>query len=342
MFADDILNIPLDRPERLFGSRMDLRTVYRELVRKWHPDVNADPKASAVFQKVNELYHSAKEKAADGIWQAEALLSTIAANGTEHQLKFREARTFELGSAFIGDRTLGLLIDKDYVDLADKAKRALSSLKYESPEMRAEFERYFPTNTLGDVLLLNGKRLLVYLKTPDVYRADMIREAVGGKLDPKHVAWVTSRMLNICVYLQYCGIAHYGISEETVYLSPELHSALLLGGWFFAFKQGDPAKDAVIPNTTAEVMPLSMMSNPTTRANVLQVKALARKLLGHISDSSLLRDDTVPEPMRQWLVMTPKSDALDDYTSWKERVLPASFGAPRFIKLDISDSAIYK
>src|SRR5580692_9643291 len=86
--AEALLGIAKDEPERLFtGNADDLKTEYRYLARRWHPDLNKTEKARDVFEHLQTLHIRAEEKIAAGTWQIPGELTLHALDGHVKQLK---------------------------------------------------------------------------------------------------------------------------------------------------------------------------------------------------------------------------------------------------------------
>ena len=74
--------------------------------------------------------------------------------------------------------------------------------------------------------LEGGGSALVYRRRPNCYPAEMF-----APLASEHLAWVISRMENICCALAFSGIQHGDIRPESVWINPLLHEGALFGDW---------------------------------------------------------------------------------------------------------------
>ena len=50
------------------NDKEKVRSLYRELAKKYHPDVSTDKNSAIYFAKITELYNEALEKIDKGIW----------------------------------------------------------------------------------------------------------------------------------------------------------------------------------------------------------------------------------------------------------------------------------
>lgn len=73
---------------------------YRDLVRKYHPDVYTGDKS--IMQKVNELYESAQSFIDNGLWGVNTSFVVLnTAEGKELKIAYVSTYSFELGSVYL-------------------------------------------------------------------------------------------------------------------------------------------------------------------------------------------------------------------------------------------------
>ena len=177
-------------------------------------------------------------------------------------------------------------------------------------------------------------------KTEDILLlADVIKYL--KRLDPKHMAWVVSSLLNILCFYEVAGLTHNGLTVDTVFISPQFHSAFPLGGWWYAARVKSPLK--FLPPAVHKVAPADIVASKIAgnRIDLACVRAIAREAIGDPTGSRLQVTPDIPKPLADWLRLPPARKAVDDYENW-QRVLKDSFGPRRFLKLDIDPSAIYE
>lgn len=338
--ADDILAIPLDTPERLFSSAERAEKEARLLYKRWHPDHCSDPRADDVFGWIRKLSAAAESKIAQGIWETPGLLRLSSTNGQQFELRYARKVAMEVGTMFVGRKFVGFDIPSVNLDLLANAERQLGALTYANAAMRGEFERYFPEvarkieTPTGAFLLLN--------KDPGVLLLQDVLDYYKGKMPPRHVAWVISRLLNIACYLELQGkVAHNAIGPDTVFISPEWHSAHLLGGWWFATGLGAPMKAASQRMLLCAPPDVLQKKVGDRRTDMEMIQALGRELLGDMSGVRLAKDATVPPALVDWLQLSTHQSAVTTYRDWQERVLMEAFGARKFVQMDVTHDALY-
>ncbi|MDG4555425.1 MAG: hypothetical protein P9E24_14450 [Candidatus Competibacter sp.] len=335
-----LLAIPPTEPERLFsGDPETARQEFRALASVWHPDRCSRPEATEVFQHLGRLYDRALGKLRDGIWQTPGQLRLRALDGTEFRVRHYRERQFELGRLFIGDGIVTALLEPAYSDLFRNALAVIDRLPCADAGMAAEIGRCLPE--IVRHFETGAGPVLVVRKTPDLLSLRDVLDHHGGRMDPRHVAWILSSLLNLACYLDYAGIVHNAISTDTYFISPQTHGGALLGGWWYAVRRGEPLRAA--PALTVQYAPFEVMTRRRGdhRTDLESIRALGRELLGDIAGPRLARDRAAPPPMIDWLRLPAGACALDDYQTWQRQVLPDSFGERRFVKLDLTRQDLY-
>ncbi|MBV9221687.1 MAG: molecular chaperone DnaJ [Methylobacteriaceae bacterium] len=339
--AEAILAIPVSEPGRLFsGDPEALKREWHALAARWHPDARlGDHKATEVLQHINALRASALRRLAAGVWEESGLLRLKASDGRSFELRFRRKGTFELGEFYIGASILAYALPLMERDLFEAAVHAISRLRYPDAEMQAEIAPSLPEI---EAIVETADRLVLVLRR----RSDLLLLAdllgyVGGRLDPRHVAWIVGALENLACYLDWGGLMHGAIGPASVFVSPKAHSVALLGGWWYAVSLGSALR--ALPERTLRIVPPAVAAGRAA-ANAIDLELIrltAREALGDPGGSRLLRDPTVPAAFSRWLMDPPRAGAFDDYRSWEE-ARAASFGARRFIELPIDPDAIYR
>lgn len=246
--ADQILAIPLDAPERLFtGEAGVAKEEHRKLRKRWYPDTNPDS-TPEIMARINVLYDRAVEKLAAGTWIAPGLLTVTDVRGRKYQTRYRASRPFELGEVFIGDRIVAYKIRQDFGDLVESARHVIHNFRFAGDEMRAEVLRYLPQWI--DQLELADGYLVVLGKDPEHLCVRDLLAKLGGKIEPRHVAWIMSRLHNLLCYFQWAGIVHNDISLDSYFVSPAQHAGCLIGGWWYAARRHE--RISALPDRTMQ------------------------------------------------------------------------------------------
>lgn len=342
MDAAAILNIPESQPERLFpNSEDDAKALFREMAKQWHPDINKDPQAQAVFERINKLYDNVIDKIKNKTWSKPGLFTITGKDGKVREIKYRRKHSFELGEMVYGDRVICYVVRSEYKDLFGQYLETVKHcFKYENDNMKKEIGRYLP-EILDNFETDKGDFVVVLAKTPDVFLLKDVLDFYNGEIDPKHVAWIMSSLYNLSCYLSYAGLTHNAISEMTCFVSPKYHSVMIFGGWWYSRRIH--SKITALPKFSLEIASSDMLktkiSDPSLDLRL--IRQLGLTLLGDPSGSSIIHTNKVPKPMLDFLRGITQGNARQDYANW-EKYRDKSFGERRFVEMDIKANDIYK
>jgi hypothetical protein len=339
--VDAILAVPLDRPERLFsGNGSTLKKDWLVLAALWHPDRNtSEPRAGKVLQHINALYQAALHKFALGEWEGGGVLELPASGGGKRELRYLQRRRFELGERIIGEAFVAYAVEKAYRELYVAALHTIGGFRHADDAMRKEFSCALPRR--GETMETADRLILIEERKSDLVALDDLIEFLGGRVEAKHAAWIVSGLLNLACYLEWAGLMHGAIAPDTVFVSPRHHSVALLGGWWYAVPA--EAKLRALPQATLNALP-PIVKDAKRAACALDselIRQLARDILGDPRGTKLLRDESVPRPLRQWIAHPPAGSAYLDYCIW-EKAREASFGARKFAGVTAEAGDIYR
>src|SRR5574343_489425 len=337
--ADEILSIPTDAPEKIFSGDADkAKQEYKRLVSKWHPDQNANVDDD-VIAHVNVLYDLAKLRLALGDWVTPGLLSIKSESGKTYELKYRSKRDFELGEIFIGNKIIAYSFYKENEDLFKIGVDHLRNVKFADSKMETEFKKLFPK--LIETVSTSDRVVAIFSKTADQLFLSDVLDHFNGKIDPKHVAWIISRLYNLVCFMKYSGLVFSGLTLDACLISPEFHTVSLPGGWWYTTRKG--TKLTALPINAVNFGPDDMLDSELSdpRVDLEMIKAIGRELLGDINGSKLLMDKSIPAPMLTGLRQAAGDDAFKEYDMWQNKVLIDSFGPRRFTELKLTADDLY-
>jgi serine/threonine protein kinase len=318
--------------EVFVNDKVKTKEIYRELAKKYHPDICKSKTAGEDFAKITLLYNEAVEKIEKGIWFEKDVLFLESVSNKKYKLKYLKKQEFELGNFYIGRNHLIYVLEAKNKKYLDNALKVLRSLKYENSEMEKEFKRYFP-QIVDTFELKTGEHCLVLKKdSTDFLLEDLDKyyKNQGSELYDKHCAWVISRLSNIACFLKYNGLVHNGISLTNCFISPKYHTIMLLGGWWYCVPNGE--KMLGTQKSVYDVMPIKEKSEKkaTYQTDLECVKQIGRQL----------NKKTLPKPFQEWLDKGALKDAYNSFDEWNS-VLYQSYGERKFIELNISEKDIY-
>lgn len=338
--ADDLLAIPVEEPERLFtGELTTMKLEWKHLRSKWHTDHSG---RNDVFQHVKILFEKAELKMLNGVWEVPGEFRFTDITGFSAIVQHVKKRTFELGDYYIGKSDITYSIDKSNKDLVNAAQYVIKGLTFKT-DIEQKLESFFPLKPAGNTTVYEtADRLIV--RTGRVRESICLRDLLehqGGKIDPKHVAWIISRLYNFACYLQVNKLTHNDFSLDSLYVTPDDHNVSLIGGWWYSRIVGE--KLLAASSNTVKLIPMSILSkkmaDPVIDLNL--IRGVGRALLGDVVGTTLVRDKTLPKPMVAWLLGASAGDARKEYKTWHDKVLVDSFGPRKFVKLDVTFDNVY-
>jgi hypothetical protein len=335
MNAAAILSIPETEPERLFTDPAKVGAEHLALRKRWHPDAGGDAK---VFAHIEALRRAAEQKAHKGLWQPPGMLDITDRYGKRVQIKYRARRPFELGEMFIGMGLVTYIIPRAHEALVLNGLQQIGKMRYPTETFRKSLEPHLPKverafETATDWVICIRKR-------PDeVLLADLIAY-LGGRIDPKHTAWIISSLLNLTCFLDVSDMTLNSMSVSTVFVSPQKHSVSLYGGWWYAAGAGKLLTH--LPPETAPLASSRLRAHKVASSDLdLQsIKAIGRACLGDPTGGGLRGRADVPSPFTQFLQLPAAKSAFAEYERWP-KVLEDSFGPRRYHELKITGEDVY-
>lgn len=341
--AAAILAIPPGAPDQLFrGPADEIAKEYRTLTMRWHPDRpenHGRPEAVEVFQRITELKDAADALIAANDWYAaQGVLEFDANDGRRYKIQYRAHRTFELGHLLIGQGFVAYVIRNEFADLYDNALRAISAIHFADAHMKAEFQGQLPVPKASFTTAQH--KVLVLGKDPEAVLLRDLHQHCAGKLPAVHVAWMTSRALNIACWLEWAKTFHGDIAATSLFINPRLHTAGLLGGWWYAVPAG--ARLVALPPRTVGLLPSDVLRDKVgeTRGDRELIRALGRELLGDAAGTRLRLDRECPPALADWALQAGGPNAHEDFELWP-MVLTKAFGPKCFVELRVTFDEIY-
>ena len=308
---------------------------YKEMIRMYHPDVYNDPNAHAITSKVNQMYAAAIDMISKGIWEISNHLEIKDLHGKKYITKYLDVYNFEMGLSYISDLSITYRYETRYASFFHNAVKQINAIRYSSPEMEREFSRYLPKINYA-FETADHRYCLILQKAPDVYRlSDVLRyykEKHNCFIPDRHVAWIISRLCNLCCFFEHIGISHNALTTDSCFISPNDHSVLILGGWGYAEKLGQPLLG--IPRAIYDIMPVKAKGNKCADigTDLESIKRIGRQ----VADM-----DAVPEQIKTFLNCGSSSTSWEEFSKWSN-VLDLAYGQRTFIEMTINKSDIYK
>lgn len=335
--AEEILKLGAWEAEKVLpGTEEEVRKAYRDLAKRWHPDINDNPLAAKVLAHLTFLRDALVKKRPSAAEPTERLYSGT--DGVTIRFRYLRRLAGEAGDILIGRRSIAYEMPSDFDDVAAHEKAMIDGLRFADDGMKAQMAHFLPK--IEKTVRTVDKVVTILSRPADCVLLSDLIGFFGGRIPAVHVAWLVSSLENMCCYLEWLKVSHGAISPTNVLVCPERHSIVLVGGWGFATRFGEVP--LAVPERTLSKMPQLALDGARAdpKTDLQLVRATAQDALGTPGGGGLMRDKGVPEPVARWLLLPPKAGAAADYESWG-RCLTEAWGKRQFVKMDADPRKIY-
>lgn len=225
----------------------------------------------------------------DGFWVESSKDELIRADGAVIEISFLTKRKTDLCTMYVAKRNIIYLFEEEHAEYASRYQEMVKNLRYPSPEMERRLSEYIP-KLVTECRLADGSIFLAIEKRKGTYPLKML-----GTLLHRHVAWIISRLENLCCLLDYNNMVLNALTADNLFVDPANHQIYLYGGWWFAGYEGAEvigASKSVIPYLgKAKKLPgifsQEKKSRYTARTDLESIRLTAAKLLGFSGKEAL-------------------------------------------------------
>jgi serine/threonine protein kinase len=310
------------KPSQLFSIE-NYKDEYRKYAKANHPDKGGDAK---IMAHINKLYDMACALDRVHSWRA---LGFITVNGVDYS--YNSVNLFELGHIYTSDTKL-------IYHIFSKFTTELNQItQFNNDKMKAQ--KIIPDK----IDIVKDKTSGDFYYIVDIPEGSVLLRDILTKIniiEVKHIAWIISRLFNVCSLVQYNGLVHLDISPNTILINPKTHWAGLYGGWWYCYKEGD--KISKIPASTYRILPYSSISTKEASYMLMnsQIRALGRELLGNRYGDNLSLKSTESKFI-EYLTQAGGDNVIDDFVQWDTKIIDSIFGARKFAKWEIKKEDVY-
>ena len=294
----------------IFDKSKNLKSQYRDILRRIHPDVCSDARAKDATEKLISLY----EHGTKGEWEYGATIVKNCINGKRYRVNAIKKYDIGVGTEYLMKKSVLMKIEKERY--MSRGINEMSSISGFGSLPIIKFE-YWGN---GVIKIDKGKEI-------------PLREVWNnfhGKIPPKVCAWIVTRLLSYVCGLQIKGLVHCGINIDSVFVDVESHRVFLYGGWWYCV----PVSSKMVGTNQDVYRVMSPLSKRDKRArfstDIESVKALALKLMGC---NSRIQSSNVPRPIMEFLRSCSSDSAIEELEKW-ENALKDGWGTRKFIKVD--------
>ena len=272
---------------------------------------------------------------ADELWKTAQEQTFETVDGKSIEVKYMHKYTDRDAEVYTARRNILFHFKEDGERKAECFRKTVSMLDYPTADTR-NLASFFPKIS-GGFALTDGTMLLALSKDEEEYPLRAF-----GSLPGRHVAWIISRMENLCCVLEYSGLVHPEISPDTLYINPYTHQASLYGGWWKAGKNNSLSPDGRtilrsamnltgLRDTAAVLLGFDSADKVRKRGGVSALMPGA---------SGAAASGEIPGALADFIRGVPKDNAFDDFALWDEMLIRA-YGERKFVTMETDDVKIY-
>ena len=257
---------------------------------------DADFKGNERFRKMLLQYYKAQADKKDNdydtdhFWTCTGTDSFTMLDGQSLQIGYMNKYAYDGFTCYLAKESVVYVFDSE-----KDAKAFLAGLGWlVFPAADNRLHRSFPERKM-EIGLKTGSWVLVFRRRPNCYPASMF-----SPWPSRHLAWVISRMENICCALEYAGIEHGDLTPDSVWVNPLSHEGILFGDW----------------------------------RSVCEKRGVGDLLDLRKTAIRLAEDTGNPRHLYRFLNSPPKSDAYADFQMW-DQVIMDGFGGHTFVNMDV-------
>ena len=283
---------------------------------------------------LNQADDQRRQQAEEGFWVEASHEELPREDGEVIEIAYLTKRRADMCTVYVARKNVIFVFDKEFGDSAAHYREMIEQIKYPNEAMEKELSRYIP-KVVTECRLADGRQFLAIEKEAGVYPLGML-----GLLMDRHVAWVVSRLENLCCLLEYNDMVLNGFSVENLFVDPANHQIYLYGGWWFAGFRGTEtagASKSVFPYLKKGITGQNKNQFST---DLESIRLVAAKLLGCESRDELQTVGLLPKAFENFLIHRPEQSAQADFKKW-DKVLMESYGERKFIPLSMTEEEIY-
>lgn len=283
---------------------------------------------------LNQADSQRRQQAEEGFWVEASTEELPREDGEIIEIAYLTKRRADMCTVYVARKNVIFVFDKGFEDSAARYREMIEQIKYPNEAMEKELSRYIP-KVVTECTLSDGRQFLAIEKEAGVYPLGML-----GILMDRHVAWVVSRLENLCCLLEYNDMVLNGFSVENLFVDPANHQIYLYGGWWFAGFRGMEtagASKSVFPYLKKGI---TGQNKNQISTDLESIRLVAARLLGCEDREGLCDAHLLPKPFEDFLIHRPEQSAQADFKKW-DKALIDSYGERKFIPLSITEEEIY-
>jgi hypothetical protein len=310
-------------PVELFDYN-DLEKSYKDLVKKYHPDVGG---TQADFIHITQCYEIAKKEKEEGYsispkrisFRKPAILGGL-------DIDYKSVHDISYGKVYDSEMYLVYEFPEKAMDAElDSLPRRIDFRYVSDTEIEEKVRIHLPhnNNISTHIFKLKSRSFVTFYKTgPSLLLADVIPHTIPLETS----VWMLNRLYSLGCFMQITKKYNLDISPYTLTIDLENHSMQLLGGWWYSVDADE--KLTKMPLATYKMLTNKMKDTKRASIEIVteQIKSVMRTVLAGRS---------IPKPYENWLSLPAQENIIDEYYKWEHEVLKKIFPVRKFYKWTI-------
>lgn len=332
-----------NRPEDIFT--MDLKVIENEkeaYLEEFKPKEYRKIKDFMITKKVLLLYSQAiaslENRKNTENYKEICIKST---KGKQFKIHYMNHSSFRLGEMYVTKDYVIYIVKKEFKKYYENY---IQKTKYYSKPDKTIWNtvQYMVPNVEKNFECVDGNFAIFIKKPYEIYSLREILEYFEGGLKPEYVASILTRLYYFTCYMGLVEMNHNALMVDNLFFAPgreveegesytieDMRIVGVFGGWFFTTYLEEKIQG--VPKEVYAIMPDECKKRGYSSFEVdeLAIKALAKELLG-------TEINNMPKPFLDWVNNKKIArNAYEEFCDWK-KVIISSFGAHRFVNMDIS------
>jgi hypothetical protein len=288
-----------------------LERSYKDLAKKYHPDVGGTEEE---FLFLRKSYEIAKNETRLGYAVSSKTIHFFLPD-YKKDFPYNSFADFCYGRVYVCDSYL--VYEFDGGSMSEDLKRTFTAFTYADETIREKFNWQVPSRGVKIVDILNGgmleKQFAIIDKHPLAY---LLSDAIKMDIPIRTSVWIFNRLYALGCYMSMLGVYCLDIAPYNIAVNFEDHSLSLLGGWWHNVKAGQ--KMTRLPMSTYSLLSNRMKDTKIASIEIVidQIKNVIRQILGK---------QDIPSEYKNWLSLPAQENIFNEYYQWEHEVMKKIF-----------------
>ncbi len=242
-------------------------------------------------------------------------------------------------TTYIGQDRIVMIFDEGQSDLMQQYQKNWRNLQqFLDQKLFRTDQAFYPWSRSVNIDVADTASSCLVISKPKEYVSLQRVLEVKGALDPRHVAWILTRLYYQACLMRASGAINLEISPKNIFINPGSHELVLIGGWQYA--NGIASKALAAPSFTRKTCPSLVEEGGVVRGVHLaqMIQHTGRLLLAE----NLGEEFGVPPRLASWLNREECYAAPGDELFYWNKAKVLAFGPPNPIPWDLTSRQLYE